>query len=173
MLLFIWHNSVYTYTMPIPTYLHFNHAGYPWKPGINYREEPEQYRVGKGEQGVLICEPYKSEIGIHWRFKSVEIASESSAKIYQMFNAYLAAGDFVGADMARKYLQMGYTRARRYANYKGGKKYDAGNNYQLLARGTGTPEKAEAAKIFYDKWKQAEANEQYSIMKKQWKHAKG
>ncbi|MFF5380932.1 DUF4385 family protein [Pedobacter suwonensis] len=26
--------------------------------------------------------------------------------------------------MARKYLQMGYTRARRYANYKGGKKYD-------------------------------------------------
>ena len=30
----------------------------------------------------------------------------------------------MGADMARKFLQMGYTRARRYANHRGGRKYD-------------------------------------------------
>lgn len=36
---------------------------------------------------------------------------------------YLAADGFVAADMARKFLQMGHTRARRYAHHKGGKKY--------------------------------------------------
>jgi hypothetical protein len=103
--------------MDKPSYLDFNQAAYAWKPGIDYRRQPELYRVGKGEQGVLICEPYKSEIGQHWRFKTKAIAEVSSVKIYELFLAYLEAGEFVGADMARKYLQMGYTRARRYANY--------------------------------------------------------
>ncbi|SFK45874.1 protein of unknown function [Halobacillus dabanensis] len=31
-------------------------------------------------------------------------------------------------DMARKFLQMGYTRSRRYANYESGKKYDQNGN---------------------------------------------
>lgn len=75
--------------------------------------------VEKGEQGVLICQPYKSEIGIDWRFKAREIAEESAKKIYAQFLDYLQMGEFAGTDMARKYLQMGYTRARRYANYKG------------------------------------------------------
>jgi Domain of unknown function (DUF4385) len=29
--------------------------------------------------------------------------------------------------MARKFLQMGWTRATRYANHKGGRKYDKEN----------------------------------------------
>src|SRR5690242_6570958 len=107
-----------------PSYLNFDAAGYPWKPDIDYRQHPELYRVGKGEQGVLICEPYKSEIRPHWRFKTPDIARLSSERIFALFNRYLEANDFAGADMARKYLQMGYTRARRYANYKGGKKYN-------------------------------------------------
>lgn len=41
---------------------------------INFREHPEQYRMGKGEQGVLLVESYKSEILPHWRFKTPEIA---------------------------------------------------------------------------------------------------
>src|SRR5688500_16130447 len=123
--------------MSQPSYLNFNHEAYAWKPGIDYRKHPELYRVGKGEQGVLICEPYKAEIGQHWRFKSREIAEESSHTIYNIFLAYLQQGDFVGADMARKYLQMGFTRARRYANYRGGKKYDEKKDYALLERGTG------------------------------------
>lgn len=49
----------------VPSYLNFNRDNYPWKANIDYRERPECYRVGKGEQGVLICEPYKSEIGPH------------------------------------------------------------------------------------------------------------
>lgn len=83
------------------------------------------YRVGRGEQGVLLVQPYKAELLPYWRFATTpDKARESSEKIYAMFLDYLAAGDFAGADMARKFLQMGYTRARRYANHKGGKKYD-------------------------------------------------
>lgn len=52
---------------------------------INFRAQPELYRVGKGEQGVLLVEPYKSEILPHWRFKTPEVAIESSEKIYQLF----------------------------------------------------------------------------------------
>jgi hypothetical protein len=32
---------------------------------INFRDQPELYRVGRGEQGVLLVEPYKSEILPH------------------------------------------------------------------------------------------------------------
>jgi hypothetical protein len=156
-----------------PSYLNFEQATYAWKPDVDYRKNPELYRVGKGEQGVLICQPYKSEIGINWRFKTKSIAEDSANKIYHQFLEYLKDEDFVGADLARKYLQMGYTRARRYANYKGGKKYDAEHEYVQLERGTGDPEKAEAAKVFYAQWKIAEANEKYAAMKKQWKHERG
>jgi len=79
----------------------------PGKRGVDYRALPKLYRVGKGEQGVLICEPYKSELTPHWRFKTPSIAKKSGAKIYRMFKAYLVQDDFVGADMARKFLQMG------------------------------------------------------------------
>lgn len=90
---------------------------------LNLRKNPELYRVGKGEQGVLLVEPYKSEILPLWRFKTPEIARESSAKIYKMFLEYKKQKDFVGMDMARKFLQMGITRARRYANHPSGRKY--------------------------------------------------
>lgn len=152
-----------------PSYLNFDVSGYPWKANIDYRTEPGQYRVGKGEQGVLICEPYKSEIGRYWRFKTPEIAKKSSEKIYGMFLDYLKQGEFVGADLARKYLQMGYTRARRYANYKGGIKYNKDLGYSLNERGSGDPEKAQSAAIFYGKYKQAEANPEYAKLKAGWK----
>ena len=152
-----------------PSYLNFDVSKYAWKPDIDYRKNPEKYKVGKGEQGVLICEPYKSEIGPFWRFKNPEIAKESAEKIYQLFETYLSNNEFVGADLARKYLQMGYTRARRYANYKGGKKYDANNGYSPLERGTGEEEKAKAADIFYEFWKRAENDPDYRSQKQQWK----
>lgn len=152
-----------------PSYLNFDKDAYPWKPDIDYRANPDAYRVGKGEQGVLICEPYKGELTPHWRFRTPEIAKESSETIFRMFAAYLHADDFVGADMARKFLQMGYTRARRYANYKGGRKYDKDHDHAPLERGTGDPIKAESAAIFYAKWKEAEADADYAARKKDWK----
>src|SRR3954454_21369383 len=80
---------------------------------IDFRKRPDLYRIGRGEQGVLLVEPYKSELLPHWTFKTVAEARSSSAKLSAMFEDYLAAGDFPGADMARKFLQMGWTRARR------------------------------------------------------------
>ncbi|AZI26559.1 DUF4385 family protein [Pedobacter sp. G11] len=156
-----------------PSYLDFQISTYAWKPDIDYKKHPEQYKVGKGEQGVLICEPYKSEIGPLWRFKNPVIAQESAEKIFELFKGYLSKNDFVGADLARKYLQMGYTRARRYANYKGGKKYDKDKDYAPLDRGTGTDEKAAAAANFYGFWKRAEDFEDYQQRKLEWKKRLG
>ncbi|MDQ3512731.1 MAG: DUF4385 domain-containing protein, partial [Chloroflexota bacterium] len=59
---------------------------------IDFRERPDLYRVGKGEQGVLSVEPYKSEILHHWRFKTPAIARESADTIWAMFEAYRERG---------------------------------------------------------------------------------
>lgn len=139
---------------------------------LDLRAQPELYRVGRGEQGVLLVEPYKSEILPHWRFATPEAAQKSSDTIYQMFLDYLAAGDFVGADMARKFLQMGFTRARRYANHKGGKKYkgavpadkkgqSGAHGRDELPRQVEDPIKAESARIFKEKWDLCRENSDY------------
>lgn len=74
---------------------------------IDFRQHPESYQVGRGEQGVLLVEPYKSEILPHWRFKTTAVAEASAEKIMQLFEDYCAADDFVGMDMARQFIQMG------------------------------------------------------------------
>jgi hypothetical protein len=131
---------------------------------IDFRKKPDLYRVGRGEQGVLLVEPYKSEILPHWRFKTPEIATVSSEKIYQLFLDYKKEKDFVGMDMARKFLQMGYTRARRYTNYKGGRKYDEDGKVKERQNDS---VKAKSAAIFMDKWKLARTDEEYLKMKKE------
>lgn len=143
---------------------------------VDHRAHPEAYRVGRGEQGVFGVEPYKSELLPLWRFATPDDARESSTAIRAAFDAYLAAGEFVGADMARKYLQMGYTRARRYARHRGGRKYDgpvpADKKGQSGAHGRSElpadpedPVKAESARIFKAAWDAAAADETYQRMK--------
>ena len=150
---------------------------------INFRECPEFYRVGRGEQGVLLVEPYKSEILPYWRFTDPEVATKSSQMITQIFEIYLEASDFVGADMARKFLQMGFTRARRYANHKGGKKYQGpvpddkkglsgAHGREELPRSAEDPVKAAAAKIFKDAWDAAEATPAPALVQVRWRRAR-
>ena len=147
---------------------------------IDFRKNPHLYQVGRGEQGVLLVEPYKSEIVQHWRFRTPDIARESSEKIYAMFLDYKQNNDFVGMDMARKFLQMGYTRSRRYANHASGKKYVS--NPQLMeskrdeqearmeilpqAEDWKSNEKAQSARIFYEKYVQAREDDDYKKLKK-------
>ena len=76
-----------------------------------------------------------------------------------MFLTYLKARDFAGADMARKFLQMGWTRARRYANHKGGRKYDR-ITCAALPRSE-DPEKAKAAATFYERYVAAREHPEY------------
>ena len=152
---------------------------------VDFRQHPELYRVGRGEQGVLLVQPYKGEILPHWRFKDAAAARESAAAIWKLLQGYLKAGDFVGADMARKFLQMGYTRARRYANHAGGKKYagpvPADKKGQSGAHGR--PElprnphpdvdKVAAAAIFKEQWAAAVALPEYQRQKAAFEAAYG
>ena len=133
---------------------------------IDFREHPELYQVGRGEQGVLLVEPYKSEILPHWRFRTPELAQESAQTIYTLFLAYKDAGDLVGMDMARKFLQMGYTRSRRYANHQSGRKYDPVTQ-KVLPQETDwqTNSKAESARIFYAYYLKANADPDYQQAK--------
>lgn len=148
---------------------------------IDFRKYPEKYVIGRGEQGVLLAEPYKSEILPHWKFATPEKAKESANKILEMFYDYKKQRDFVGMDMARKFLQMGYTRSRRYANHKGGKKYDGpvpedkrgqsgSHGREILPRSPEDPIKAESARIFYKKYQEVKDDAVYLMMKKA--HAK-
>ncbi len=137
---------------------------------LDLRKNPELYRVGKGEQGVLLVEPYKGEILPHWRFKTPEIAQESCDKISEMFEEYRKQDDFVGMDMARKFIQMGYTRARRYTNYKGGRKY---NEDRSIKERQIDPEKAESAAIFKKRWDEIREDEDYLRRKREHQHKYG
>lgn len=130
---------------------------------LDFKKHPELYRVGKGEQGVLLVEPYKSEILKHWRFKTPEIAKESSEKIYQLYLEYKKNNDFIGMDMARKFIQMGFTRARRYANHKSGRKWSDGRKEVLPYQNDNI--KAKSAQIFYDKWMIIKNDPDYLAMK--------
>ena len=122
-------------------------------PDEDYRAHPERYRVGRGERGVLTVQPYKGELLPHWRFRTPEEAEESARTIHGMFEAYRDAGDGVGMDMARKFLQMGFTRSRRYANHKGGRKYDAEGNERPRETDERKARSAEAFRAWLDRAK--------------------
>jgi hypothetical protein len=145
----------------------------PWEFNYNldfkstdFREHPELYRVGVGEQGVLLVEPYKSEILPSWKFKNPQAAQASAKKIYSFFLSYKRKKDFVGMDMARKFLQMGYTRSRRYANHSSGRKYDPKGKV-LPFKNDDT--KAQSAVIFKTYWEKAESDPTYQALKQRWK----
>ena len=130
---------------------------------VDHRAHPERYRIGRGEEGVLTVEPYKSELLPLWRFATPADARRSAAALLRRFRAYGRAGDFVGMDMARKFLQMGWTRARRYANHPGGRKYRPGTRIELPRRED--PVKAEAAAIFRDHLDRALADARYQTLR--------
>ena len=141
---------------------------------INFRKHPELYQVGRGEQGVLLVEPYKSELLPHWRFRTPAIAQESAQTIYAQFLAYKETGDFVGMDMARKFLQMGYTRSRRYATHRSGRKYDPATQDVLPQEADWqTNDKAESARIFYAYYIKAREDAVYQQAKQQHQRAFG
>ena len=48
-------------------------------------ETRKLYRIGRGEQGVLLVRPYTDDICAHWRFVDEPTARKSSDKIYSMF----------------------------------------------------------------------------------------
>ena len=141
---------------------------------INYKNtffQPNdaRYRIGRGEQGVLLVRPYTDVICPLWRFKTPEIARSSSLLIYSLYRAYKEQRDFVGMDMCRKFLEMGFTRARRYANHRDGKKYDAEGNVKPQESDALTCDKAISASIFRDMRTKVCDDEVYKLMRKNWR----
>ncbi len=53
------------------------------------------YRIGRGEQGVLLVRPYTNDICDHWRFVDETTSRKSSNKIYSMYCDYKDSGDFI------------------------------------------------------------------------------
>ena len=86
-----------------------------------------------------------------------------------MFYNFLSQKDFVGADMAKKFLHMGFTRARRYANHRDGRKYADDGSVLPQEPDAMTCEKAKSAVIFREAWKEARENKRYLKMKQQHK----
>lgn len=127
------------------------------------------YRIGRGEQGVLLVEPYKSAICAHWRFVNEAVANQSANQIYAMFCEYRRQKDFIGMDMARKFLEMGFTRARRYANHSNGRKYDSSGKELPQEHDCLTSEKAKASKIFKGIRDKAAYDPTYQQMRKEWR----
>ena len=128
-----------------------------------------RYRIGRGEQGVLLVRPYTDDICKHWRFKTPDEAVVSSIKILHMYHTYKSEEDFVGMDMCRKFLEMGFTRARRYANHKDGKKYDAEGNVKPQEPDALTSLKARSARIFKEVRDRVTSDPIYQKMRKLWR----
>ncbi len=127
------------------------------------------YRIGRGEQGVLLVRPYTNDICQYWRFQKPTIAKKSAQKIYEMYADYRAKNDFVGMDMCRKFLEMGFTRARRYANHKDGKKNDENGNIKPQEPDWATSQKAISAKIFKTYRDRVTKDSKYISMRKMWR----
>ena len=134
-----------------------------------FRPNDKRYRIGRGEQGVLLVRPYTDVICRHWRFKTLKEAKVSSQKIFDMYLDYRIQKDFVGMDMCRKFLEMGFTRARRYANHKDGKKYGKDGKVLPQEKDWATSEKAKAATRFKQFRDLVTQDEFYISMRKQWR----
>ena len=134
-----------------------------------FRPNDTRYRIGRGEQGVLLVRPYTDVICRHWRFKTLKEARISSQKIFDMYLDYRILKDFVGMDMCRKFLEMGFTRARRYANHKDGKKYGKDGKILPQEKDWATSEKAKAATRFKDFRDLVTQDEFYISMRKEWR----
>ena len=136
---------------------------------LMFEKNDKRYRIGRGEQGVLLVRPYTDDICKWWRFKTPGDAYMSAVRILWLYNMYRGKDDFVGMDMARKFLEMGFTRARRYANHKDGKKYDENGNVRPQEKDWATSDKAKSAKIFKDARSRVTTDPKYIQMRKEWR----
>ena len=135
---------------------------------ILFKANDTRYRIGRGEQGVLLVRPYTNDICKYWKFKTPYIAQQSAQKIFDLYLDYRCNKDFVGMDMCRKFLEMGFTRARRYANHKDGKKY---KNGKILPQEKDalTSQKAISARIFKTYRDLCTTDEYYIQLRKKWR----
>jgi len=110
-----------------------------WKHDINYSVFPLIYEVTEDCGGMYTCEPYKTKLLEVWRFSNIKVSKLSAKAIIEIFEEYVANNDFVGADLAKKYLRAGSTKravpeeCKKY--FKSAyKKVEKNLNYSLLRK---------------------------------------
>jgi hemerythrin superfamily protein len=79
----------------------------------HFRNHPELYLREKGKRDVTLFEPYASEILPFFKTGSIDDARESSSQILYLFRWYMEQGDFIGADVAKSFLELGYGHAKK------------------------------------------------------------
>ena len=136
---------------------------------LKFKPNDKRYRIGRGEQGVLLVRPYTDNICKYWKFKTPEIAFESASRILFLYHQYKEKKDFVGMDMCRKFLEMGFTRSRRYANHKDGRIYDEKFNRLPQEPDALTSAKAVSARVFRNARNVVTKDPIYVTMRKQWR----
>ena len=136
---------------------------------LKFKPNDKRYRIGRGEQGVLLVRPYTDDICKYWKFKTPEIAFESASRILFLYHQYKEKKDFVGMDMCRKFLEMGFTRSRRYANHKDGRIYDEKFNRLPQEPDALTSDKAVSARVFKNARNVVTKDPIYVTMRKQWR----
>ena len=52
------------------------------------KETRKLYRIGRGEQGVLLVRPYTDDICKFWKFKTPKIAVKSQKNIFVTYNCH-------------------------------------------------------------------------------------
>ena len=88
-----------------------------------------------------------------------------------MFCDYKEQQDFIGMDMARKFLEMGFTRSRRYANHPSGKKYARDGSVSPQSPTALHCEKSRSANVFKKMRDKVAKDETYVKMRKEWRGA--
>jgi len=142
---------------------------------VDFRKHPEEYEVGRGEQGAFKVQPYKDELLPLWGITSLADAEAGAQEIYEQFETYRERDEFVGMDMARKYLQMGWTRAMRYAKYPGGQKYveEDGERREREPQEWYDEEKREIALVYKKHLDRVRDDEAYQRRKDEWREQYG
>ena len=132
-------------------------------------ENRKLYRIGRGEQGVLLVRPYTDDICAHWRFKTPEIAKKNLLKSMKCILIIVMKKILSVWICVVSFLEMGFTRSRRYANHRDGKKYDKEGNIIPQEKDHATCHFAKSATIFKKTRDVVAKNETYVKMRKQWR----
>ena len=93
--------------MNIKDFLKILESAKRWDHTINYQENPFLYTYTDDCKGMYTCNPYKEELLQLWKFLKKDSASQTAKDLYSYFLKMLEKKDFVGADLARKYILAG------------------------------------------------------------------
>ena len=74
---------------------------------INYYKNPEYYVYTKYDNDTHLIQPYNKIITPLYNIDNNKEANYSCLQIFNLFNNYITNNDFIGADVCRKFIQLG------------------------------------------------------------------